>query len=163
LQHEILLLELMIGILELSGTLINAPFQVEIQLAKFLKQIRMTLFQLICPRGAPQYLQQVLGPERFIDVTIDLPAINGVDRILKLAVTGHEHANGLWKPFSGPLEQLHACYSRQGLVGQKKLGGFLRKDLLRFLGGSRRANIKLAANQLRNRGQNGWIIIDDQQ
>ena len=139
------LLELLVHLLQLDHHLVVPAFE-----------------QAVASRGLKR-LFQLLGLPRLEDVTEDLAAVDGVDRVFQLRVAGHEQTNGLGMVDADPLEQLDAVHARHLLVGKDDIDAIGGEELLRsFAGAGRQDFVVGSSQQIRQGGEDVRFIIDHQ-
>lgn len=116
LQHGVLLLEQPIRLLQLPGALLDAFFKPLIELAEFLEQLLVALFQRRGLGRVLEDLQQLARPVGLEDVPMYLPGVDRVDGGLEAGRPGHHQANRVWRMLASPFQQLDPAHAGHQLV-----------------------------------------------
>src|SRR5438132_10669066 len=138
-------------------------FEPEVDLAQLLDETLVFAFQLKALGGLAQDLNQLVHAPGLEEVTVDLAAVDGLNRVLQLREAGHEQTDRPGRDLADPLEQLNAAHRGHLLVGKDKIDGLLGEDFAGFFAGIGGEYLKIRGEQGGQRGQDVWLIIDHEQ
>src|SRR5947209_3610700 len=103
----------------------------------------------------------MLGAPRLEEKTIDLSAIDCLDRVFQLGHAGHHQAHGSRRTLADPLEQLDAGHAGKVLIGKDEVDVAFRETLLRRFRAIGRQDVEFTLKKLSERGEDVGVIIDD--
>ena len=122
----------------------------------------MTPLQQIGAGRLPHGVDDLVGLEWLEKVVLNPAAVNGINRILEPAETGHHDANSLWRMEADMFEQLDATLTGQLLIGQDNIDGTLRQNGPSRFGRFAAEKLEFGSQQLAQQAPDGRLVIDDQ-
>jgi hypothetical protein len=156
------LLEQVVGLLQLARALADPLLEVLLGLAQLLDQQLAFALEPDLLGGIAQDLEQLLGPAGLHQVVVDVAQVDGVDGIVQLREAGHEQAHDLRAVLAHPFEKLNPGPPGHALVGEDDIEGAVFENGLRGIGRAGGQDLEVPADQGGQRGQNIRLVVNDE-